>query len=146
MLFRSDALAAGQRVGIVKQHQSILEELKLYTLHTPSIQNALPQQNFTFDEPLFNTELEAEVITVENLSDSADWTVLSQSVQQDRQYISSVQVNRNFDPDLLDIFLEEADELLEGIDTDLNIWVGEQENFAALNNLMRYLQLFVNCR
>ncbi|MEO9281166.1 Hpt domain-containing protein [Acinetobacter sp. WA-87] len=134
-----DALAAGQRVGIVKQHQSILEELKLYTLHTPSIQNDLPHQNFTFDEPLFNTELEPEIITVENLSDSADWTVLSQSVQQDRQYISSVQVNRNFDPDLLDIFLEEADELLEGIDTDLNIWVGEQENFAALNNLMRYL-------
>ncbi len=134
-----DALAAGQRVGIVKQHQSILEELKLYTLHTPSIQNDLPHQNFTFDEPLFNTELEPEVITVENLSDSADWTVLSQSVQQDRQYISSAQVNRNFDPDLLDIFLEEADELLEGIDTDLNIWVGEQENFAALNNLMRYL-------
>ena len=134
-----DALAAGQRVGIVKQHQSILEELKLYTLHTPSIQNDLPQQNFTFDELLFNTELEPEVITVENLSDSADWTVLSQSVQQDRQYISSAQVNRNFDPDLLDIFLEEADELLEGIDTDLNIWVGEQENFAALNNLMRYL-------
>ncbi|MDU5864671.1 MAG: Hpt domain-containing protein, partial [Acinetobacter sp.] len=65
--------------------------------------------------------------------------VLSQSVQQDRQYISSTQVNQNFDPDLLDIFLEEADELLEGIDTDLNIWVGEQENFAALNNLMRYL-------
>ncbi|QNX88218.1 hybrid sensor histidine kinase/response regulator [Acinetobacter seifertii] len=134
-----DALAAGQRVGIVKQHQSILEELKLYTLHTPSIQNDLPHQNFTFDEPLFNTELEPEVITVENLSDSADWTVLSQSVQQDRQYISSAEVNRNFDPDLLDIFLEEADELLEGIDTDLNIWVGEQENFAALNNLMRYL-------
>ncbi|WP_212510942.1 hybrid sensor histidine kinase/response regulator [Acinetobacter seifertii] len=134
-----DALAAGQRVGIVKQHQSILEELKLYTLHTPSIQNDLPHQNFTFDEPLFNTELEPEVITVENLSDSADWTVLSQSVQQDRQYILSAQVNRNFDPDLLDIFLEEADELLEGIDTDLNIWVGEQENFAALNNLMRYL-------
>ncbi|NUF84653.1 hybrid sensor histidine kinase/response regulator [Acinetobacter seifertii] len=134
-----DALAAGQRVGIVKQHQSILEELKLYTLHTPSIQNDLPHQNFTFDEPLFNTELEPEVITVDNLSDSADWTVLSQSVQQDRQYISSVQVNRNFDPDLLDIFLEEADELLEGIDTDLNIWVGEQENFTALNNLMRYL-------
>ncbi|TDM62824.1 hybrid sensor histidine kinase/response regulator [Acinetobacter sp. KU 011TH] len=137
-----DALAAGQRVGIVKQHQSILEELKLYTLHTPSIQNDLPQQNFTFDESLFNIELESEVpevITAENLSGSADWTLLSQSVQQDRQYISSTQVNRNFDPDLLDIFLEEADELLEGMDTDLNIWINDQENFAALNNLMRYL-------
>lgn len=137
-----DALAAGQRVGIVKQHQSILEELKLYTLHTPSIQNDLSQQNFTFDESLFNIELESEVpevIRVENSSDSADWTLLSQSVQQDRQYISSTQVNQNFDPDLLDIFLEEADELLEGMDTDLNIWINDQENFAALNNLMRYL-------
>ncbi|MFI8010877.1 Hpt domain-containing protein [Acinetobacter sp. ABJ_C4_1] len=135
-----DALAAGQRVGIVKQHQSILEELKLYTLHTPSIQNDLSQQNSISVEPLFNIEPELEaVVTVESLPDSADWTVLSQSVQQDRQYISSTQVNRNFDADLLDIFLEEADELLEGIDTDLNIWVGEQENFAALNNLMRYL-------
>lgn len=135
-----DALAAGQRVGIVKQHQSILEELKLYTLHTPSIQNDLSQQDSISVEPLFSIEPELEaVVTVESLSDSADWTVLSQSVQQDRQYISSTQVNRNFDADLLDIFLEEADELLEGIDTDLNIWVGEQENFAALNNLMRYL-------
>lgn len=135
-----DALAAGQRVGIVKQHQSILEELKLYTLHTPSIQNDLSQQDSISVELLFNIEPELEaVVTVESLSDSADWTVLSQSVQQDRQYISSTQVNRNFDADLLDIFLEEANELLEGIDTDLNIWVGEQENFAALNNLMRYL-------
>ncbi|MDQ9826599.1 Hpt domain-containing protein [Acinetobacter sp. 163] len=135
-----DALAAGQRVGIVKQHQSILEELKLYTLHTPSVHNDLSQQDPASVEPLFNIEPEPEAaVTVENLSDSADWAVLSQSVQQDRQYISSTQVNQNFDPDLLDIFLEEADELLEGIDTDLNIWVGEQENFAALNNLMRYL-------
>ncbi|MFI8124346.1 Hpt domain-containing protein [Acinetobacter sp. ABJ-A23_2] len=135
-----DALAAGQRVGIVKQHQSILEELKLYTLHTPSIENDLSQQDSISVEPLFNIEPELEaVVTVESLPDSGDWTVLSQSVQQDRQYISSTQVNRNFDADLLDIFLEEADELLEGIDTDLNIWVGEQENFAALNNLMRYL-------
>ncbi|MFI8144782.1 Hpt domain-containing protein [Acinetobacter sp. ABJ_C5_2] len=135
-----DALAAGQRVGIVKQHQSILEELKLYTLHTPSIENDLSQQDSISVEPLFNIEPELEaVVTLESLSDSADWTVLSQSVQQDRQYISSTQINRNFDADLLDIFLEEADELLEGIDTDLNIWVGEQENFAALNNLMRYL-------
>ncbi|MFX9420623.1 hypothetical protein ABTO45_22950, partial [Acinetobacter baumannii] len=87
-------------------------------------------------EPISNIEQEPEVVaTVENFSDSVDWAVLGQSVQQDRQYISSTQVNRNFDADLLDIFLEEAEELLEGIDTDLNIWVGEQENFAALNNL-----------
>lgn len=135
-----DALAAGQRVGVVKQHQSILEELKLYTQYIPDLSNDLPQQDSTSFEPISNIEPEPEVVaTVENFSDSADWAVLGQSVQQDRQYISSTQVNRNFDADLLDIFLEEAEELLEGIDTDLNIWVGEQENFAALNNLMRYL-------
>ena len=135
-----DALAAGQRVGVVKQHQSILEELKLYTQYTPDLSNDLPQQDSTSFEPISNIEPEPEVVaTVENFSDSVDWAVLGQSVQQDRQYISSTQVNRNFDADLLDIFLEEAEELLEGIDTDLNIWVGEQENFAALNNLMRYL-------
>jgi len=130
-----DALAAGQRVGIVKQNQSILEELKLYTLYSPDLQNNLASQDASF-----SVEPEPEVsVTTENSSNSVDWTVLSQSVQQDRQYISSPEVNRNFDADLLDIFLEEAEELLEGIDTDLNIWVGEQENFAALNNLMRYL-------
>ncbi|MFW6526063.1 Hpt domain-containing protein [Acinetobacter baumannii] len=135
-----DALAAGQRVGVVKQHQSILEELKLYTQYTPDLSNDLPQQDSTSFESISNIEPEPEVVaTVENFSDSADWAVLGQSVQQDRQYISSTQVNRNFDADLLDIFLEEAEELLEGIDTDLNIWVSEQENFAALNNLMRYL-------
>ncbi|KAA5593064.1 histidine kinase, partial [Pseudomonas aeruginosa] len=116
------------------------EELKLYTQYTPDLSNDLPQQDSTSFEPISNIEQEPEVVaTVENFSDSVDWAVLGQSVQQDRQYISSTQVNRNFDADLLDIFLEEAEELLEGIDTDLNIWVGEQENFAALNNLMRYL-------
>ncbi|MDR2248357.1 Hpt domain-containing protein [Acinetobacter sp.] len=130
-----DALAAGQRVGIVKQNQSILEELKLYTLYSPDTQN-----NLALQDASCSVEPEPDVgVTTENLSNSVDWSILSQSVQQDRQYISSSEVNRNFDVDLLDIFLEEAEELLEGIDTDLNIWVGEQENFAALNNLMRYL-------
>ncbi|MEJ3702586.1 hypothetical protein, partial [Pseudomonas aeruginosa] len=47
-----DALAAGQRVGIVKQHQSILEELKLYTQYTPDLSNDLPQQDSTSFEPI----------------------------------------------------------------------------------------------
>ena len=40
---------------------------------------------------------------------------------------------------MLDIFLEEADELLVGIDADLNTWTADQQNVGALKNLMRYL-------
>lgn len=124
-----DALAAGQRVSIIEQHQNVLEELKLYTQHIPILNI----------EPTFNTEVEQTTNKplIENVF--TDQVTIGQSVQLDRQFISSEHVNRHFDPDLLDIFLEEADELLEGMDTDLNIWVNDQENFAALNNLMRYL-------
>lgn len=88
---------------------------------------------------MFNAEVEqtANEPLIENVF--TDQVTIGQSVQLDRQFISSEHVNRHFDPDLLDIFLEEADELLEGMDTDLNLWVDDQENFAALNNLMRYL-------
>ncbi|MDD9314648.1 hybrid sensor histidine kinase/response regulator [Acinetobacter lactucae] len=124
-----DALAAGQRVSIIEQHQNVLEELKLYTQHIPSLNV----------EPTFNSEVEQT--TNEPLIENVftDQITIGQSVQLDRQFISSEHVNRHFDPDLLDIFLEEADELLEGMDTDLNLWINDQENFAALNNLMRYL-------
>jgi len=57
----------------------------------------------------------------------------------DKQSLQSSDSNRDFDPDLLDIFLEEADELLVGIDADLNTWTADQQNVGALKNLMRYL-------
>jgi chemosensory pili system protein ChpA (sensor histidine kinase/response regulator) len=136
-----DALAAGQRVSIIEQHQNVLEELKLYTQHIPSLNVEPLETHQEIIELTFNTEVEQTtnepLVSTENVF--TDQILMSQSVQLDRQFISTEQVNRNFDPDLLDIFLEEADELLEGMDTDLNIWVNDQENFAALNNLMRYL-------
>ena len=136
-----DALAAGQRVSIIEQHQNVLEELKLYTQHIPSLNVELLETHQEIIESTFNTEVEQTtnepLVSTENVF--TDQILMSQSVQLDRQFISTEQVNCNFDPDLLDIFLEEADELLEGMDKDLNIWVNDQENFAALNNLMRYL-------
>ncbi len=136
-----DALAAGQRVSIIEQHQNVLEELKLYTQHIPSLNIEPLETHQEIIESTFNTEVEQTtnepLVSTENVF--TDQILMSQSVQLDRQFISTEQVNCNFDPDLLDIFLEEADELLEGMDKDLNIWVNDQENFAALNNLMRYL-------
>ncbi|AVZ03763.1 Hpt domain-containing protein [Acinetobacter pittii] len=134
-----DALAAGQRVSIIEQHQNVLDELKLYTQYIPNLNSESLETHQDVFEPLFNAEVEqtANEPLIENVF--TDQVTIGQSVQLDRQFISSEHVNRHFDPDLLDIFLEEADELLEGMDTDLNLWVNDQENFAALNNLMRYL-------
>jgi len=134
-----DALAAGQRVSIIEQHQNVLEELKLYTQYIPNLNSESLETHQDVFEPLFDAEVEqtANEPLIENVF--TDQVTIGQSVQLDRQFISSEHVNRHFDPDLLDIFLEEADELLEGMDTDLNLWVNDQQNFAALNNLMRYL-------
>ncbi|WP_335975318.1 Hpt domain-containing protein [Acinetobacter calcoaceticus] len=136
-----DALAAGQRVSIIEQNQNILEELKLYTQHIPSLDSEPLDIHQEVVESLFGTDVEQTAnespASIESVL--TDHVAMSQSVHLDRQFMSTEHVNRYFDPELLDIFLEEADELLEGIDTDLNIWVNDQENFAALNNLMRYL-------
>lgn len=136
-----DALAAGQRVSIIEQHQNILEELKLYTQYIPSLNSEPLERHQEVVESLFSADVEQTVneslASIESVL--TDHVVMSQSVHLDRQFMSTEHVNRYFDPELLDIFLEEADELLEGMDTDLNIWVNDQENFAALNNLMRYL-------
>ncbi|MBJ9722711.1 Hpt domain-containing protein [Acinetobacter calcoaceticus] len=136
-----DALAAGQRVSVIEQHQNVLEELKLYTQHIPSLNSEPLENHQEVVESLFSADVEQTAyessISIE--SELTDHVVMGQSIHLDRQFMSTEHVNRHFDPELLDIFLEEADELLEGIDTDLNIWVNDQENFAALNNLMRYL-------
>ena len=53
---------------------------------------------------------------------SVDFAGLSQRIALDRQQQQSAETNRDFDEELLSIFLEEADELLAGIDEDLNTW------------------------
>ncbi|MCU4564711.1 hybrid sensor histidine kinase/response regulator [Acinetobacter sp. WU_MDCI_Abxc222] len=136
-----DALAAGQRVSIIEQHQNVLEELKLYTQHIPSLNFEPFESQQKVIELSFNTDAEHSLneSPMSSENELTDHDLIGQSVQMDRQFMLTEHVNRHFDPDLLDIFLEEADELLEGMDTDLNIWINDQENFAALNNLMRYL-------
>ena len=64
---------------------------------------------------------------------------LSQRIMSDQQFLQSEQINHDFDADLVSIFLEEAEELLVGIDQDLNTWSKDQNQTAALSNLMRHL-------
>ncbi len=123
-----DTLAAGQRVTLTKTHESVLNELSLFT-----------QQNIDFLEQTSTDVMDTVPETVQDSASGLDIADLSAQFALDKQQLQSDEANSDFDPDLLDIFLEEADELLVGIDTDLNTWTADHKNVGALKNLMRYL-------
>ncbi|MBP7217389.1 MAG: Hpt domain-containing protein [Acinetobacter sp.] len=121
-----DTLASGQRVTTTKQHEQILSELSAFT-----------QQNAETARPA-TTELESKPTAVVTPAAVGVGNVAAQ-LALDKHQLNSADTNTDFDPDLLEIFLEEADELLVGIDADLHAWVVDNQNLNALKNLMRYL-------
>ena len=123
-----DTLAAGQRVILNAEVEKLLADLSAFVQQDIEV--------FATDK-VVETEVSAPVES--DISTAVDFTGLSQRIAADRQQQDAEDANRDFDEDLLDIFLEEADELLAGIDEDLNTWSKEPENTHSLNNLMRYL-------
>ena len=126
-----DTLAAGQRVNLTIDHERLLNELSSFT-----------QQNSQLAEQA-DTEVAKETeSTLSKQEDSISAVNFNELVTQialDKQQLQASDSNHDFDPDLLEIFLEEADELLVGIDTDLSTWAADKNNLNALKNLMRYL-------
>ncbi|MEN8425351.1 Hpt domain-containing protein [Acinetobacter schindleri] len=123
-----DTLAAGQRVILNAEVEKLLADLSAFVQQDIEV--------FATDK-VVETEVPAPVES--DISTAVDFTGLSQRIVADRQQQDAEDANCDFDEDLLDIFLEEADELLAGIDEDLNTWSKEPENTHSLNNLMRYL-------
>ncbi|WP_332605694.1 hybrid sensor histidine kinase/response regulator [Acinetobacter sp. ESBL14] len=127
-----DTLAAGQRVTLSKTHERVLNELSSFTQQNiESLEQAAAVE--TMDVPVDASVIEPVSAVSHASSDVATQFAL------DKQQLQSADANRDFDPDVLDIFLEEADELLGGIDSDLNTWAADHQNLNALKNLMRYL-------
>jgi len=128
-----DTLAAGQRVILNDEIQKILSELSAFVQQDLEI--------FAEDNTNQNVELSSEATQVAETvaTGSVDFAGLSQRIAADRQQQQSAETNHNFDEELLSIFLEEADELLAGIDEDLNTWSKKQDDTTSLNNLMRHL-------
>lgn len=128
-----DTLAAGQRVILNDEIQKILSELSAFVQQDLEI--------FAEDTSNQNIELSSEATQVAETvaTGSVDFAGLSQRIAADRQQQQSAETNRDFDEELLSIFLEEADELLAGIDEDLNTWSKKQDDTTSLNNLMRHL-------
>ncbi|MEG2749998.1 MAG: Hpt domain-containing protein, partial [Acinetobacter sp.] len=119
---------AGQRVILTEEVHKVLNELMAF------VQQDVESASTRVIEPV------AEVIVSGNTAQpSLDLAQISQQIASDHQYKQSNMANTDFDDDLLDIFLEEAEELLMGMDQDLNTWSKNGNDTAALNNLMRYL-------
>ena len=141
-----DTLAAGQRVVLSEDIQKFLAELTAYVQQDieqfAKLKSADVVEVAEAEEPVTQAEIHG-VDDVQTSTSTAikgvDFALLSQRVQQDHQQKQSDAANRDFDEDLLNIFIEEAEELLVGIDQDLSTWTRDQSNTAALNNLMRYL-------
>ncbi|ENX39472.1 Hpt domain-containing protein [Acinetobacter sp. NIPH 2100] len=127
-----DTLAAGQRVTLSKAHELVLNELSSFTQqNVESLEAPVVEETLTVEDTS-TVELQAATPVIASTDLAAQFAL-------DKQQLQSDDANRDFDPDLLDIFLEEADELLGGIDTDLNTWTADHQNINALKNLMRYL-------
>ncbi|RZG80121.1 hybrid sensor histidine kinase/response regulator [Acinetobacter sp. WCHAc060033] len=124
-----DTLASGQRVSLTDEVKETLVELHDYLLQEIDV----------------NVELDAvesmqpEVATQPSGSIESAGRYVFAEINKDKQSIDSDLSQREFDMDVLDIFIEEADELSDGMDQDLNTWSENPGDTTALNNLMRYL-------
>ena len=122
-----DTLASGQRVSLDDSAQAILVELNDY-LH----------QEIEATEGKATTPV-VEANTVETSPVESVGNYVLTQINKDKQAINLENTHNDFDADVLDIFIEEADELLVGMDQDLNTWSSRPNDTTALNNLMRYL-------
>lgn len=82
------------------------------------------------------TSEQADLLETIAEADPAPVAVAQNATELD---VESGAVNNQFDPEMLEIFLEESDELIAGMDQDFNTWEQQPENTQVLNNLFRYL-------
>ena len=121
-----DTLASGQRVGLSDDAKQTIDELSTYL-----------QQDIDYVEAV-KPALDVSANTASQFN-ILDLSFVATQLVADKQDIDSEEAIRAFDNDVLDIFIEEADEILVSIDEDLNTWSENLNDTTALNNLMRHL-------
>lgn len=114
-----DALAAGQQVQL---NHTVLGDM------TAVYQDLVKQ-------------VQEKQTTTTSVDISADTPLVQQPVQSEPMPVTQpeVEVLKDMDEDLLAIFLEEAQELLEEIETSFSQWHANPTNTEALASLQRYL-------
>ena len=138
-----DTLAAGQRVTVTEDIQKTINDLTAFVqqdIDAIALEDAETSESDNAVETAVVAESEAVPAAVASESSgTVNLAQLSQRIASDQQNMHADDANKDFDPDLLDIFLEEAEELLVGMDEDVNTWSKDASDTSALNNLMRYL-------
>ncbi|HEX5381301.1 MAG TPA: Hpt domain-containing protein [Acinetobacter sp.] len=135
-IYLFDTLAAGQRISLSAPAEQVLQNLTAFVQQDLEIFDPV-EENLSVEN---TSELEADLTAESGHQVAAvNFATLSKRLHSDAKLVDVDEANRQFDEDLLDIFLEEADELLMGMDQDVHTWSSDQSNTAALNNLMRYL-------
>ena len=142
-----DTLAAGQRGKLTESSEKILSDLQAFVQQdivilddVESIESTESTESLQQETPV--VDVNDVVIDTSNTATSSpgslDLAAISAQIDQDKATLATLEP-QDHDADLLDIFLEEADELLVSIDEDLTTWVATPHDNAALNNLMRHL-------
>ena len=151
-----DDLASGQRVVVGDSAQSAMEDLKAYLLQDidqvathldlKDSSNALNEFEFNITSVSedFHSHIQSNHEKEETPRVSTERVVLSlayvsNQIAADHKLRDSDATIREFDLEVLDIFIEEAEELLVEIDRDLNKWSQDIQDTRELNNLMRHL-------
>ena len=138
-----DTLAAGQRVTVTEDIQKTLNDLTAFVqqdIDAIALEDAKTSVSDNAVETTVVAEPEAvPAVVASESSGTVNLAQLSQRIASDQQNMHADDANKDFDPELLDIFLEEAEELLVGMDEDVNTWSKDASDTSALNNLMRYL-------
>src|SRR5690606_12881629 len=125
-----DTLAAGQRVVLSEEVQRFLNELTAFVQQDiEAVAATTTPEAQVVAEPVATVEDKAAVAN----TTAVDFAQLSQRIQLDHQQMQAADANNDFDEDLLGIFIEEAEELLVGIDQDLSTLTRDQTNTSALN-------------
>ncbi|MEQ3631753.1 MAG: Hpt domain-containing protein [Thalassolituus sp.] len=146
LLGMMDCLAAGQDIPAATETLSRLHEWPLNVITTPSF---VPSNNFEFDESDAETESDAviEALPVDDAIDSLEDEIAAvESESAEVEWLPEVtsseeQIDREEEEDdlILDIFLEEADEISETIESVLQNWQQSPDNLLPVAQLQREL-------
>ncbi|WP_372864842.1 Hpt domain-containing protein [Spongiibacter sp.] len=90
-----------------------------------------------------NTELLEQLrdFDMDAACDRASEGAVEQSVEGEPEAAADEDED-DIDPEILEIFMEEARDLLEGLDTALHSWSEDRDNGAYLDDILRYLHTF----
>ncbi|ENV34877.1 hybrid sensor histidine kinase/response regulator [Acinetobacter gerneri] len=125
-----DHLAAGQRLLLTPENTAKLTQLNHYLTQ-------IQAENDAENESRSLNQLDENSI-IQTHEDSV-LSVIYEQISLDKLLYDSSEIYTQFDPDLLNIFTEEADELLIQIDLALSQWSDDITDVDILSKLMRYL-------